>query len=204
VEVTVRWLHEGEISTASRLLARAFADDPIITHYLDDPVRREAALPAFFEGILEELLPSGQVFAASNAEDLIGVAAWLPPNPVEPDEEVRHRAVRAHRMVETLFPASFATMMDGFAALEGLHPADPHWYLAFVGIEPMVQGRGVGEVLLRPVLHAADVTTTLCYLETPFPRTHRFYERLGFSRSAEHHTFAGAPQGVVAFLRPPQ
>ena len=92
---------------------------------------------------------------------------------------------------------------QGFAALEHVHPCAPHWYLAFVGIEPAIQSRGIGRALLAPVLEKADRTNTLCYLETPFPRTHAFYERLGFTRNGEHRPFVGAPQGVEAFLREP-
>jgi ribosomal protein S18 acetylase RimI-like enzyme len=87
--------------------------------------------------------------------------------------------------------------------MEQFHPPDPHWYLAFVGIEPAFQSRGVGEALLAPALAIADQTRALCYLETPFPRTHAFYERLGFVRYAEQNPFVGAPQGAVTFLRKP-
>ena len=66
--------------------------------------------------------------------------------------------------------------------MEQFHPADPHWYLAFVGVEPTIQSHGIGRTLLAPVLKLADQTETLCYLETPFPRTHEFYERLGAKR----------------------
>jgi GNAT superfamily N-acetyltransferase len=186
------------------LLARAFAEDPIITHYLDDPVRRAVAFPAFFEAVLEELLPSNAILAARSGDDLLGVAAWLPPQPEEPDDAARARAQRAQRIVQTMFPLSSRDLYDGFAALEAFHPEEPHWYLAFVGVEPSSQGRGIGQALLAPVLSVADETKTVCYLETPFPETHGYYEALGFTRHAEHHAFTGAPQGVVAFIRRPR
>jgi GNAT superfamily N-acetyltransferase len=87
--------------------------------------------------------------------------------------------------------------------MERFHPAAPHWYLAFVGIEPSFQSHGIGQTLLAPVLKNADQTETLCYLETPFPRTHTFYERLGFVRQSELNPFTGAPRGALAFLREP-
>ena len=102
-----------------------------------------------------------------------------------------------------MFPRASQGLFGGFAALEQFHPIDPHWYLAFVGIEPTIQSRGIGRALLAPVLKIADQTNTLCYLETPFPRTHEFYERLGFARRGEHSPFVGAPQGVVTFVRDP-
>lgn len=41
-------------------------------------------------------------------------------------------------------------------------------------------------------------------LETPFPQTHVFYERLGFTRQAEHRPFPGVARGIVTFLREPR
>jgi GNAT superfamily N-acetyltransferase len=204
MHVAIGALDSRDATAASRLLSRAFADDPIITHYLDDPVRRAIALPAFFEGVLHELFPSTQVFGAWSEDHLVGVAGWLPPDPVEPDATASALAHRCQQLVTTMFPDTAGTLFAGFAALEGLHPEAPHWYLAFVGIEPALQGRGIGRQLLAPVLAVADDTSTICYLETPFPRTHAFYEDLGFARHAEPRTFAGAPQGVVSFVRAPR
>ena len=56
---------------------------------------------------------------------------------------------------------------------------------------------------MAPALAAADAARVICYLETPFPRTHAFYERLGFERQAELFVFTGAPQGIWAFVRRP-
>lgn len=196
-------LSRPECGRASRLLARAFAEDPVITYFLHDRLRRLIAFPAFFRAVLEEMLPSGHVCAAHNGDNLIGVAAWLPPNAPQPDAAARLAAARRKRVVRMMFPRSSQALFGGFAALEEFHPSDPHWYLAFVGIEPTIQSRGFGGALLAPVLKIADQTNTLCYLETPFPRTHEFYERLGFIRCAERNPFVGAPRGVVTFLRQP-
>jgi GNAT superfamily N-acetyltransferase len=197
-------LDAGEIGQASHLLARAFAEDPIITHYLDDPVRRAVAFPAFFEGVLEEMIPSAEVWACRSGGDLVGVAGWLPPDPIEPDTAAAARAEGARQIVERVFPDEAAALYGGFDALSELHPADPHWYLGFVGIEPDLQGRGLGRELLKPVLNMADETGSNCYLETPFPGTHRFYEGLGFTRDSEHFVFSGAKSGVVTFIREPR
>ena len=196
-------LRGAESARASRLLARAFAEDPVITHFLYDPLRRLIAYPAFFRAVLEELLPCGHVYAARDRDDLIGVAAWKPADAPPPAPATRAVIERQLRLIRLLFPRASQGLFQGFAALEHVHPAHPHWYLAFVGIEPAIQSRGIGRALLAPVLENADRTHALCYLETPFPRTHSFYERLGFTRHAEHSPFIGAPQGVVAFLRRP-
>ncbi len=102
-----------------------------------------------------------------------------------------------------MFPRASQGLFAGFEAAEQLHPSDPHWYLAFVGSDPVVQSRGIGRALLAPVLAIADETNRLCYLETRFPRTHAFYASLGFVRRAELSVFTGTPGEVVTFLREP-
>jgi GNAT superfamily N-acetyltransferase len=204
VDLATRKLEDDELTVASKLLARAFVDDPVIGHYLDDPDRKMVALPSFFEGILAELLPSRQTFATVSGNDVVGVAAWVPPNPTPPDESALAHAHRTRLVVLESFPHGAPAMFEGFASLEALHPPEPHWYLAFVGIEPGLQGAGLGRRLLAPALRVADETATSYYLETPFPRSHSFYEGLGFARYGEYHPFDGCPSGVVAFIRRPR
>jgi len=198
MQINVELLVRSEAFHASRLLSRAFAEDPIITHYLS-----KSALPAFFQAVLEEMFPGGHVYAARCDGNLVGIAAWMPPDPPDPDPAEQAAAEQHKQVLETTFPQESRQLFAGFAALEQFHPSDPHWYLAFVGIEPSIQSRGVGRALLAPALKIADNSKAICYLETPFPRTHAFYEHLGFKRHSEHNPFVGAPQGVVTFLRKP-
>jgi len=139
IDVTVDKLGRSEVSRASRLLARVFADDPIITHYLYGRMRRRFAFPAFFAAVLEQMLPSGHVYAARSGEKLVGLAAWKPPQVVEPDASARAASAKQQRWVRLLFPRASRPLYEGFAALEAFHPSGAHWYLAFVGIEPAVQ-----------------------------------------------------------------
>ena len=198
MQIDLEPLARSEASHASELLSRAFAEDPIITHYLSN-----SGLPPFFRAVLEEMFPAEHVYAARCDGNLVGVAAWMPPDPPDSDRAEQAIAERYRQVVEEMFPEESRQLFAGFGALEQFHPGDPHWYLAFVGIEPSIQSRGVGRALLAPVLKIADESKASCYLETPFPQTHAFYQRLGFKRNGEHNPFVGAPQGVVTFLRKP-
>jgi GNAT superfamily N-acetyltransferase len=104
--------------------------------------------------------------------------------------------------VQLLYPNRLHALLQGIHALEAHHPPQPHWYLAFVGVEPDKQGRGVGAQLLAPVLDEADRMAQLCYLETPFPATHNFYRSLGFHQDKVLDCFVGAPT-MTSFLRQP-
>ena len=104
--------------------------------------------------------------------------------------------------LRTLFPRTALGLFQAFAATQGLHPHAPHRYLFFVGVDPALQGKGNGARVLAPVLESADRTGTLCYLETPFPRTHAFYRRLGSEIATESHPFVGAPPRWTMIRKP--
>jgi predicted acetyltransferase len=95
--------------------------------------------------------------------------------------------------VRALFPGAAPRLHAGFEALAASHPPEPHWYLAFVGIDPAQQRRGLGRTILAPVLARADADAIPCYLETPFPDTRAFYKTLGFDETDELHPVAAAP-----------
>ena len=49
-----------------------------------------------------------------------------------------------------------------------------------VGVDPDLQGRGLGSSLVKEGLARADQASCPCYLETSERRNGAFYERLGF------------------------
>jgi GNAT superfamily N-acetyltransferase len=202
MEPTVRLLRPGEARRASVLLAGAFADDPFIGYFLGDRRRRALALPPFFRAVLHELLPAGAVYALEAGGALAAVAAWAPPSglPSSRRSELLSRA--AGLELRALFPRASARVLAGFAALAERHPPLPHWYLAFVGVDPRRQRHGFGRALLAPVFAKADAGGTPCYLETPFPDTRAFYVRLGFAEGEQLHPVEGAPP-IWTMTRPP-
>jgi GNAT superfamily N-acetyltransferase len=189
----VRQLRRGEVAAAASVLARAFATDPFLGHFMAGPRRRGLALPPFFATVLRELIASRAVYVSELAGRMAGVAAWLPPEPETPSRDARWRSRLAAARVRLLFPRAAPQVWAGFETLRGQHPSSPHWYLAFVGIEPGEQRRGLGRQLLEPVLEQADRDSHLCYLETPFPDTRAFYRKLRFNDTAELRPVAGAP-----------
>jgi GNAT superfamily N-acetyltransferase len=193
VESRVRQLERSEVAVAVSVLARAFMADPFLGHFMANSQRRRLALPPFFAAVLLELIGSRAVYVCDQAGRLTGVAAWLPPEPETPSRSARWRARLASARVRLLFPRAAPDVWAGFDALAAQHPSDPHWYLAFVGIEPVEQRRGLGRQLLEPVLERADRERRPCYLETPFPDTRAFYRKLDFTDTAELRPIAGAP-----------
>jgi len=84
----------------------------------------------------------------------------------------------------------------------GFHPAEPHWYLPLIGVEPSCQGRGCGGALLSFALERFDREKQVAYLESSNPRNIRLYERHGFERLGEIQ--AGSSPTLVPMARRPR
>jgi ribosomal protein S18 acetylase RimI-like enzyme len=69
--------------------------------------------------------------------------------------------------------------------MEEQHPAEPHWYLFFLGTRPERRSRGLGSALLRPVLDACDAQGLPAYLEATSERSAALYVRHGFEVTGE-------------------
>jgi ribosomal protein S18 acetylase RimI-like enzyme len=65
------------------------------------------------------------------------------------------------------------------------HPAEPHYYLLNIGVEPATQGRGIGTQLMQPMMQRCDSEKVGAYLETSTERDIFFYRRLGFEITGE-------------------
>jgi ribosomal protein S18 acetylase RimI-like enzyme len=70
-----------------------------------------------------------------------------------------------------------------FAVIEQMgsyHPAQPHWYLPLIGVDPTLQRKGYGSILLEHVLRDCDRDGRPAYLESSNPENISLYQRHGF------------------------
>lgn len=162
----------AELTTA---LARAFADDPVARWAAPRAANRSRALRGFFSAYLKHKQPHGFV---SCAGDLVGAAIWVPPG---------ESTMGAAELVDIVRPnvatrLAFRSPLLAWGALRAdrLHPHEPHFYLAAIGVDPAAQGRGLGSQLLRPVLDLCDDERVPAYLESSDPANVDFYSRHGF------------------------
>ncbi|MGD9614530.1 MAG: GNAT family N-acetyltransferase [Alphaproteobacteria bacterium] len=152
-------------------LTLAFVDDPAVRWMLPDPEQHLRYFPQFAQALAGSALPAGTAWIAGDCE---GAALWLAPD-AHPDEQALLALVE-----EGVAPRQQA---DAFAVFEEMarhHPAEPHWYLPLIGVDPSRQGRGLGSALLRRVLEACDAARSIAYLEATGPRNRLLYERHGF------------------------
>ena len=163
---------ESERDRAIATLVSAFEDDPVERWLYPDEVEYRRHFPAFIAAFGGGAFRDQTVWRLG---DFDAVAFWFRPGR-DPDGDAVVR-VLVETTSEDLHADSFATLEQ----MEEGHPAEPHWYLPWFGVDRALQGRGLGTHLMRHCLEIVDETGLPAYLETPNPRTVPFYQRAGFS-----------------------
>jgi ribosomal protein S18 acetylase RimI-like enzyme len=203
-DVRVIGLASDRLAEAADVLARSFHDNPNFVALFPDEKIRTRVLAHVFGAGLRDALGFEHVYAAMRGEEIVGVAAWLPPGafPLSPWRQLR--AVPDMARILAAAPRSIPRLVRFVAGVNKLHPEQPYWYLEVVGVDPDARGLGIGTRLLEPVLSLADEAGQPCYLETMTERDVAWYRGLGFEvRSAGVSFIPGGPPNWTMF-RPPR
>lgn len=172
-----------DVESATACLVRAFASDPVTGFFfLSAQNRRQELRSEFFSLLLLARLQMNMpVLLVRKGGPVHGVAMgysterpeW-PPDLSDAWERMEH---------------SVPGMTERVSVYETISrqgkPRVPHYYLGVIGVDPRIQGRGVGARLLRAfcTISVADSSSSGVYLETATPENVPFYEREGFAVS---------------------
>lgn len=110
--MTVTNLTPEQLPAAAGLLARAFAHDPVLGHYLCPGWRQRTAIEAFFQSALWEGVRAGQTYAAVEHGSLVGVALWFPPEQTSVHGLKPLRSRVALIIVQLLYPNASRLMLE--------------------------------------------------------------------------------------------
>ncbi|WP_017596367.1 GNAT family N-acetyltransferase [Nocardiopsis potens] len=183
-EFTVRNATMEDVPGVARVLSRAFFEDPLTEWLFPDPVSRMAKSArwwAAYSGYV--FIPRGRVRVA--VEDgprpvVRGAAAWK-----EPEEPSMGPRALLRTLPNTVSLFGLRRLPELSALLReigGLAPASgPYWHLEVLGVDPVVQGKGVGAALLDAGLSRADDDRVPVHLETNREENLAYYERYGFA-----------------------
>lgn len=200
VGIEVRPLTPPDRQEAVACLAAAFHDDPVfnwLTGHPADPLARlRHVYGAFVDSELRKAVH--HTLAAVDVHGaLVGVAIWHAVDDWRlPLREVARSTPAMIRGFGRHIPRALAAL----SRVEKVHPREPHWYLAHVGVNPEYQGRGVGGLLVRAGLERAGADGVGAYLENSKPRNTPFYARHGFAEGDHIAVGDGAPP-VLAMWR---
>lgn len=176
---------------AIRALTLAFVRDPVMRWLFPSPSAYLTHFPRFAEAF------GGPAFGAGTAwmsDDASGAALWLPSG-VHPDAEAIAAVVFG-----AIDASKHAAAVEVMEQMGALHPQEPHWYLAILGVDSARQGQGLGAQLLRDALARCDEEGLIAYLESSNPANVSLYRRHGFEVVGEIQ--AGDSPVSFAMLRP--
>ncbi|WP_285037669.1 GNAT family N-acetyltransferase [Plantibacter sp. ME-Dv--P-095] len=179
----------ADLEDAAAVLATAFREDTV-TSTLVSGADRGRRLALLFEAMLRSsAASSSRVDLARRDTDgvVLGVAVWETP-------DARHSLLDQARQlpmfVRALGLRGLPRAMRLQRTLAQHRPAEPHWYLAQIGVGDGARGAGVGGALLESRLRAIDADALPAYLESSNERNRALYRRSGFRSIA---SIAGIP-----------
>jgi GNAT superfamily N-acetyltransferase len=173
-------LKESDVDAGSRVLARAFQDDPLQSYVFPDAAERAALSPVHFAPLIRYGLLAGEVW--TTVDEVRGVAVWWPPAHREMNADALERS-GFNKLPVAIGETAFGRFMGVMDYTDVIHYRDmprPHWYAMVIGDDPLLQSRGVGSGLLQETCRQADFDGSPCYLETYQPTNVPFYQKNGF------------------------
>jgi len=198
MQIEVRPAVHADLEVAAQVLGEAFADYPW-TKWTVDPDDHQGRITELQRLALRTLgFPFGQVWVGLLDGDVRCVATWMDsdipvPRRVEADNEF---------VIEALEGSRHEWAVAALAQIHGWRPPARHFYLAAIGTTPSMQGRGLGKMVLAPMLRAADEGQLPAFLETSSETNVAFYSALGFEVVDNRQISGGGPD-VWAMLRRP-
>lgn len=197
-EVNVRKYAPAERAQLTAVMAKAFDDDPFANWVAAQDPKRTQRIYDFMDVALRITGRHEEVYTTDGIQ---GGAYWAPPGKWKMGMVQQLGLLPA--MVRTATLRRVPAIMGGLTAVEKKHPHAPHWYLLALGVEPDLQGCGIGTQLMAPVLERCDREGTPAYLESSKERNVPMYERNGFKVTEEFQVPNGGPP-IWLMWRDPQ
>lgn len=181
--INARPAQKTDIAALAHVLGRAFYDDPVTTWMLPDEKTRPVRLPRLFATLTRHHhFAGGGVEVACDGPGIGAAALWDPPN----------RWKQSPRAQLAMLPSVILTFGHRAAAAREVielmkrhHPEEPHWYLAVLGSDTTVRGKGYGQALMHSRLDRVDAEHAPAYLESSKPENVPYYQRFGFEVTGE-------------------
>jgi ribosomal protein S18 acetylase RimI-like enzyme len=191
LDVDVRRVEKRDVRDVSRVLARAFYDDPVMSWMLPDDRARLRSLTRAFAGLARHhFLPRDGSEVGTRDGVLGGATLWDPPGT---RKSSRLEDLRMMPVMLWAFRSRVSASVQVMELMEKHHPTEPHWYLMVIGSDPSVRGAGFGQSLMRSRLDRCDAERAPAYLENSNPKNEAYYLRFGFEVMGEIKLPDGGP-----------
>ena len=177
----LRLLRGKELAQAARLVGRGMRDNPanVAVFRMENAEHRSIAMGHFFVPVLGGIYERGFVLGAFRSNGLVGICGMTRPGFCRPGPIEKVRVFpKAMSRNSIATPLRILHWVGEWARRD---PAEPHWHLGPVAVEPSLQGQGIGTAMLSAFCALVDGTCAFSYLETDKRENIRLYERFGFT-----------------------
>ena len=167
------------VPATTSMLARAFGDNPsyrAILPFLSDESRHRAVgrvKRGFVQAAVRHQIAAGIVHEGRVAAAMLVCAPGR--YPVSWAEKVWQASGCA-----STGPRGARNFLAYDAFTSRRHLREPHFYLFVLGVDPDLQGRGLGKALLRSLSARADEARLPCFLETDRESSVTLYRSVGY------------------------
>jgi GNAT superfamily N-acetyltransferase len=174
------------------MFGRAFVDEPMLVWPMGENGDRVERFTSAFSVALEHLLGLGLVWEAGDAH---GAALWFGPEHAEPWAEHAWNDPR----IADLTDDGGHRYDEFWDWVESRTPRGNLWLLDSIGVEPTLQGRGIGTALIAAGLARARTDGVGAFLSTGTARNVSTYGRSGFRVVQDLDAPGGGPH--IWFMR---
>lgn len=161
------------------VMIRAYSNDPMVNYIIPDGRLKRRRLLWYWGTALHSGLLYSKVYTT---RDVNGIAIWSTPESSKLTLWEMFRAGMLLAPFKLGIKASFLlkSAMDYTKKIENETSPGNHWHLIILAVDPPQQGKGLGGMLILPMLEQADEGGHSCYLETFNKRAIPFYEKQNF------------------------
>lgn len=203
----IRHVRDDELGMASAVLAGGMRDNPNhIAAFGNDPLRRLRSLRRMFDALFGVMQAQDRICAvdgvgagapARGDVAIVGVAAMTAPGACRPS--LWQKARMASKLA-TLGAGPLVRVLEWQNVWREHDPDQPHSHFGPLAVDAHLQGRGIGSLLMREYTRRLDSAAHTGHLETDKHENVAFYERHGFTVTAQA-TVLGIPNWFM--LREP-
>jgi GNAT superfamily N-acetyltransferase len=187
---SVEQINSSELHLAARVLAEAYAEDPIFLWAMSDETRLTGTT-VLFNFLLTRKQSNRRVVATSDRA-AIGVM-------VRVDRDFRERHGPSLR--PTPWGQTTSPLTDFFRWVQTLRPDVEHYCLEFIACSTIRRSQGLGSIILNNLLETADQDGLPVWSWSSNPRNLNFYRRHDFDIGAEVRRDGDTP-AVIPIWRP--
>jgi GNAT superfamily N-acetyltransferase len=175
--LTIADIIPEDLPSASALLARSYRDNPLTIAMVGaDPDLRLRLNELIFGTRIAAQDPPALVARIDGS--IVGVCGLDPPGGSQMSADDQ-RALAAE--LSSAGGGIAGRTAEMLAEWKRHEPKEPHWHIGPIGVEPELQGGGVGSAMVARLCAMMDKLGAIAYLETDLEANAQLYERFSFT-----------------------